>query len=477
MRPSPEVQPHVKGWSIRLPISERKLLLGLGDLLAVNLAVLIALRIWAFVGQRDYGLSFLLSQSHWFVILSILWLALAAANNFYDLALTARWLRSQKTLLQITFQLLVIYLLIFFFSARDALPRLFILYYAAASYTLIALWRLARPFLIGWIPLRRRALVVGTGWSAQAIIEAIRHSAPDDYEVVGVVADAGTSGIAVSDTLIITRTATLASFVQQGGVDEIILATSEVIDGELFQAIMDCYEQGIPVTPMPILYERLTNMVPVEYVGGHWMIVLPLEGGSPFNPYPFLKRLTDIVFSAAGLTIFVMLLPLIALLIVVDSGGPIFYSQERVGRAGRIFRLAKFRTMVADAEARQGPLWAVANDTRVTRVGLFLRKTRLDELPQCWNILLGEMSLIGPRPERPFFVEHLQKTIPFYRTRLAVQPGLTGWAQVNYRYGSSEEDALVKLKYDLYYIRHRSLLLDALILMRTVARVIKMEGI
>ncbi len=464
-------------WSLRLPVSERKLLLALGDLAAVNLAVLVALWVWAQVGSRDYNIGFILSQGHWFIILTVLWLMLAAANDFYDLALTARWARSQVRLAQITLQLLVIYLLIFFLSERDALPRLFILYYAALSYGLIALWRLGRPFLIGWVPLKQRAAIVGRSWSAAAMIDAIHRYAPDDYEIVGVISTAeDPDPAAVHDIPLLGTGSDLAAIVRQHRIGEVILAASASVDGELFQGIMDSYEQGVPMTPMPLLYERLTGMVPVEYVGGHWNLVLPLEGSSPFDPYPLLKRMMDVLLSLVGLAGFVLLLPLIALAIRLDSPGPIFYRQERVGRAGRTFWLTKLRTMTVDAEARQGPLWAVADDPRVTRVGRFLRRTRLDELPQLINILLGEMSLIGPRPERPYFVERLQQTIPFYRTRLTVQPGVTGWAQVNYGYGSSEADALIKLKYDLYYIRNRSLLLDILILLRTVASVIRMQG-
>ncbi len=461
-----------------MPLSERRLLLGFGDLLAVNLSVLIALRVWAWVGERPFGRVFILAQAHWFVILSLLWLMLASANNFYDLALTARWLRSQMRLLQITLQLLVIYLLIFFLSPRDALPRLFILYYAAASYVLIALWRLARPFLIGWQPWRRRVVVAGVGWAAMSIIEAISEHAADDYEVVGCV-DEGAPidpDDVVVEADVIGYGADLARIARELNASEIILATRGNVDGALFQAIMDCYELGIPLTPMPLLYEQLTGMVPVEYVRGHWNVVLPLEGRSPFDPYPLLKRLIDVALSLGGLLVFGLVLPPLALLMMLDSPGPIFYRQERLGRAGRVFKLTKLRTMIPDAEKVKGPIWAIEDDPRVTRVGRFLRRSRIDELPQLINVLKGEMSLVGPRPERPFFVEHLQKTIPFYRTRLSVRPGLTGWAQINYRYGSSDEDALIKLKYDLYYIRHRSILLDVLILLRTVGKVIRLQG-
>jgi exopolysaccharide biosynthesis polyprenyl glycosylphosphotransferase len=476
VRPKNNDQPSGRG--LQLPLSERRLLLGAGDWFAVNAAVLIALRVWAIVGQREFALPFIVSQAHWFVILSALWLTLAAANNFYDLALTARWLQSQARLLEITLQLLVVYLLIFFLSPREALPRLFILYYAGASYILIALWRLSRPFLTGWAPSRRRALVVGVGWPAQTIIEAIQRHAPDDYEVVGVVDEAAPlhPDEIVIEAEVIGSGADLARIAQELRAGEIILATSDNVDGALFQAIMDCYELGIPVTPMPLLYEQLARMVPVRYVRGHWNVVLPLEGRSPFNPYPLLKRLMDLTLGVVGLVIFGAMLPLLALLIVLDSPGPVFFAQERVGRAGRPFKLVKLRTMIPDAERESGPLWAVHGDPRVTRVGRFLRMSRLDEAPQLINVLAGQMSLIGPRPERPAFVADLQAGIPFYRARLSVRPGVTGWAQVNYGYGSTVEDQIAKLQYDLYYIRHRSLLLDTLILLRTVGQVLALRG-
>lgn len=467
------------GWNVHLPVSERRLMLVLGDLVAVNLAVLIALRIWTVVGKLEFAPGFILSQAHWFILLSLLWLILASANNFYDLALTARWARSQARLLQIEFQLLFVYLLIFFLSPRDALPRLFILYYAVGSYVLIALWRLYRPFLIGWRPQRQRVLIVGMGWPAQTIIEAIRQNVPDDYEVVGIVDEGVPSrpDEVVVDAEVIGSAEDLMEIARRLKVGEIVLATtSGTVDGTLFQAVMDCYELGIPIRPMPLLYEQITNRVPIEHVGGQWNIVLPLEGRSPFDPYPSLKRLNDIVASLVGLACFGLLLPLIALVMALDSPGPIFYQQERIGKAGRPFRVLKLRSMIPDAEAQQGPIWAVSGDSRITRVGRFLRKSRLDELPQLLNVLRGEMSMVGPRPERPHFVERLQRTIPFYRTRLTVSPGLTGWAQINYGYGSTEHDALIKLQYDLYYIRHRSILLDGLIMLRTVGQVVQLRG-
>ncbi|NLE52681.1 MAG: polyprenyl glycosylphosphotransferase, partial [Chloroflexi bacterium] len=189
-----------------------------------------------------------------------------------------------------------------------------------------------------------------------------------------------------------------------------------------------------------------------------------------------LKRAVDLLLAIVGLAIFAALLPLIVVSMKLDSPGPIFFRQQRVGKSGRLFWVVKLRSMIPDAERETGPRWASDDDPRVTRVGRLLRKTRLDEMPQLYNVLRGEMSIIGPRPERPEFVEALSQTIPFYRTRHVVKPGITGWAQVRYHYGSSEEDALIKLQYDLYYIRHRSLALDVLIILRTAGKMLSFQG-
>jgi len=205
--------------------------------------------------------------------------------------------------------------------------------------------------------------------------------------------------------------------------------------------------------------------------------VLPIDGNSIFNPYPTFKRLIDILLSLVGMSVFLLLLPFLALAIKLDSPGSIFYWQERTGLNGRSFRIYKFRSMRSDAEAETGAVFSKEGDPRITRVGWFIRKTRLDELPQIYNILRGDMSIVGPRPERPEHVKRLTEKIPFYRTRLVIRPGLTGWAQVRYGYGSTDEDALVKLQYDLYYIRHQSLALDLNIMVRTVGKVLRMSGV
>jgi exopolysaccharide biosynthesis polyprenyl glycosylphosphotransferase len=217
--------------------------------------------------------------------------------------------------------------------------------------------------------------------------------------------------------------------------------------------------------------------VPVEHVNDNWALILPLEGSPLLSPYAISKRLIEVLLSLIGMVICLPFFPLVALAIRLDSPGSVFYSQERVGLNGRIFRVYKFRTMRQNAEAQTGAVFSVRGDPRVTRLGRFMRKVRIDELPQLYNILRGDMSLIGPRPERPEHVARLTEKIPFYRTRNVIRPGLTGWAQVRYEYGSTDEDAMIKLQYDLYYIRHQSLVLDLNILIRTVGRVLRMSGI
>jgi lipopolysaccharide/colanic/teichoic acid biosynthesis glycosyltransferase len=183
------------------------------------------------------------------------------------------------------------------------------------------------------------------------------------------------------------------------------------------------------------------------------------------------------VLALIGLVVFAMILPLLAIIIRLDSPGSIFYTQTRVGLNGRNYRIIKLRTMIKDAEAKTGAVFSHQGDPRVTRSGLLMRKARLDELPQLWNVLRGEMSIVGPRPERPEHVARLQQKIPFYRTRHIVRPGVTGWAQVRYVYGATDEDALVKLQYDLYYIRHQSLILDLTIMLRTAGKMIRLSGV
>jgi len=216
--------------------------------------------------------------------------------------------------------------------------------------------------------------------------------------------------------------------------------------------------------------------VPVEHAGRNLHVVLPVSPPAGQRLYVAAWRGLEIALSVAGCAGMLCLAPLVWLANALTSRGPLFYRQERVGKGGRPFEVIKFRSMVPDAEQACGAVWSCEGDARITPVGRFLRRTRLDEVPQFWNVLRGEMSLIGPRPERPGFVEELAASIPFYRVRHAVKPGITGWAQVRYAYGASVADALIKLQYDLYYIKHQGPYLDLSILIKSVQVVLGMRG-
>jgi exopolysaccharide biosynthesis polyprenyl glycosylphosphotransferase len=224
------------------------------------------------------------------------------------------------------------------------------------------------------------------------------------------------------------------------------------------------------------LYQDLTGRVPVSHLGDDWYVALPAHVKKNARTYLLFKRICDFAMALMALVLSAPVMPLVALAIKLDSPGPIFFKQMRVGVGGRVFRIVKFRTMRQDAEKNTGAVWATDHDPRITRIGRFLRKSRLDELPQLWNVLVGDMSFVGPRPERPEFDEELEHEVPFYRARRAVRPGLTGWAQVSHGYGNTMFDALRKVEYDLYYIKNQSLYLDLMILFRTIAVVLKLGG-
>lgn len=463
---------------LQLRISERRVALAMGDVVASVGSVFVSLLIWAYIAGRAFTMEYVVRHSYWFIVLPVLWYILASANDYYNLRVAARIRSSLKRLAQITLQLLVAYLTIFFLSPRDALPRLFIVYYAIVSLVLIGIWRAARLFLVGWTGFRRRALVVGVGRAAEVIWQIIRQEAHGDYEIVGCVTSSEDEAPVFGGAQVVGTAEELPQLVGSLGVSELIVTHINAVPADIFQGVMACYAQGVAIVPMPILYEQITGRVPIEHVGEHlWSLVLPFEGETlGFNVYQMLKRTLDIVLALTGLALYAPFLPLLALVIKLDSRGPVFYRQVRVGRGGAPFTIVKLRSMQHGAEDSSGPLWAASDDPRVTRVGGILRKTRLDEVPQLLNVLRGEMSIVGPRPERPVFVDLLASEIPFYRSRLVVKPGVTGWAQVRYPYGSSTEDALRKLQYDLYYIRHQSLLLDLLIMLKTFGTMLTFRG-
>ncbi len=466
------------GWQLRL--SERRLLLLFGDALACLLATLVAMAAWSLTAPEPFDLAFIGERAHWFIIMPALWLAIARLNDFNNLRLATRRTAMFARLMFISVQVVIVYVFLFFLIVPSGfdLPRLFTLYYAAAAFSLVGMWRVSRTFLIGWTQQPRRALIIGGGGAAATLARTLVEEAANEYEILGYVQSAEDSDEGIEGFRLLGTGSALPQLIKQHGISELILAYRGALPTDVFQGVMACYETGVAITPMPLLYEQITGRVPIEHVGQiDWQVVLPLEGDTlNFRLYLFFKRVMDISLALFGLACFALILPLLALIMRLDSKGAIFYRQERLGRGGKPFKIIKLRSMVQDAEKLTGPKWASQNDPRITRVGRILRKTRLDEVPQLWNVLRGEMSIVGPRPERGVFVDQLTQRIPFYRTRLLVAPGLTGWAQICYKYGNTEEDALIKLQYDLYYIRHQSIALDVLIMIRTLGKMITFSG-
>jgi lipopolysaccharide/colanic/teichoic acid biosynthesis glycosyltransferase len=248
------------------------------------------------------------------------------------------------------------------------------------------------------------------------------------------------------------------------------------MNGQMFQALLDSQEMGTEIVRMPVAYEELLGRIPIRWLEADWILTSFVDRTRSSGFYEIFKRILDLIGGLIGVGLLAIAFPLISLILFVDDGRPIFYSQTRSGRGGQPYKIFKFRTMRRDAEADGQAQGAQEKDQRVTRFGLFLRKTHLDELPQFLNVLKGEMSLVGPRAERPELIEQYQKYVPFYRARLLVKPGITGWAQVNYGYAATIDETITKLEYDLYYIEHRSLLLDLVILLRTPSTMFGFRG-
>jgi lipopolysaccharide/colanic/teichoic acid biosynthesis glycosyltransferase len=267
----------------------------------------------------------------------------------------------------------------------------------------------------------------------------------------------------------------LLRLVERESVSDLILAISGKISGKMFQAILDAEEGGAEVTTMPVVYEELLGRVPIFLLEADWIVRSFVDQAHASTLYEIAKRLLDIIGGLVGTFVTMVTLPFVTLAILIDSGLPVLFYQSRLGKNGQTYRIIKYRTMVRDAE-KDGVRVTSENDERITRVGWLLRRTHLDELPQFINVLRGEMSLVGPRAERSELVQSLQSKIPFYRARLLVKPGISGWAQINYRYAATVEETAVKLEYDLYYIKHRNLLLDFVIILRTAGTVVGFRG-
>ena len=321
---------------------------------------------------------------------------------------------------------------------------------------------------------RQRILVFGTGTRAKLVGRSLKKADPN-VDLVGYFAGPNEAVTEVSAWGVLTPDKSLTDIVVDEQVDEIVVALAERRGGSMpLRELLDCKLHGVRVVDIATHFEKTLGQIRLDSVNPGWLIF-----GDGFNQgvlRTLVKRLFDIVFATVLIIVSAPVMLLTGILILLESGGPILYLQERVGRNGRLFSVVKFRSMRTDAEKDGMPRWAAAQDDRVTRVGRVIRKLRIDELPQLITVLNGDMSLVGPRPERPYFVDKLTQEIPYYAVRLSVKPGLTGWAQVRYHYGATMEDSAEKLQYDLYYVKNHTWFLDLVVLFETVGVVLTGKG-
>jgi sugar transferase (PEP-CTERM system associated) len=390
--------------------------------------------------------------------------------------------RQMPTLLGVVLRMVIAFLLggVALALVYYAVPTLFLGRGALAlslliAFVLIGVSRLLFSRIVDEDLFKRRVLIFGAGEKAASLLNLPHRSDMRGFKLLGFVHPRGTP-LAVDSRWVIGAGQRLPDLVRRYDIDEIVVAVDDRRNGLPVHELLDCKLRGTAITDALTFFERETGRVNVDLLYPSWMIFS--DGFIRNRLQAVTQRAFDVVASLVLLALTWPVMLITALAIWIESRGrdPILYRQVRIGFEGRTFEVLKFRSMRTDAEQDGRPVWAKENDDRVTRVGRVIRKYRIDELPQIFNVLRGDMSFVGPRPERPTFVEELSQKIPFYRERHSVKPGITGWAQLCYRYGSTDEDAIEKLQYDLYYVKNRSFLFDLMILLQTAEVVLWRQG-
>jgi exopolysaccharide biosynthesis polyprenyl glycosylphosphotransferase len=460
---------------LRLRSGERRLVLVAGDVLAAAAGAGIALVLW---GRFDFlgpTLEFIRVRAVWFVFLPLLWPVFMV--NLYDIHRAGSWRATLRGVFMAAAAGAMLYLLLYFLQG-GSLARRGILYFLAATVVFTLLWRALYIRVFTAPAFLRRALIVGAGMGGKTLLEIYNRASPRPFLLLGLIDDDPEKrGQTIEGFEVLGGSSELLEIVSRSEATDLFVAIQGRMAGAMFQSLLDAQERGVEITRLPVAYEELLGRVPIQHLEADWLLRSFVDELRVNGLYVLGKRAVDLVGAVLGLTLFAIVLPWAALAIALDTGRPIFFRQARLGEGGRMFSILKLRTMRQDAEADGQAHWAATRDPRATNVGRVLRRAHIDEFPQFWSVLRGDMSLVGPRPERPELVADLEKQIPFYRARLLVKPGITGWAQVNYGKGASVEGSAEKLEYDLYYIKHRSLWMDLWIVLRTVGSVFRLRGV
>ncbi|MCP4139282.1 MAG: sugar transferase [Chloroflexi bacterium] len=472
---------------IHLGNVEQRVILFLGDLLASVIALALSLYIW-----REYSWRALLATGItekraerifsidiqvWVYLLPLIWLLLLI--EIYEPIIAANRKKTQRGILIAAVIGFLGYALLFTLvrNPTSSLPRVVIGVFLVFAALLTWLWRSLFIQLYTAQGLARRVLIVGAGKAGGTLAKAYEELVPKPFHLLGYTDDDPDKiGSKVEGYRVLGSNKDLIKIIEEQNISDIVVAITGSMMGSTFQTILDIQEGGIFVTRMPTMFEEITGRVPIHHLETDWLIRSFVDETRVSAFYELGKRIIDLLGSVVGIIIFLLTLPFVSLAVALETGLPIFYGQERLGKGGKKFMLYKYRTMIKDAEPDGEARPAKVDDPRITRVGSILRKTRLDEFPQFLNVLRGEMSLVGPRAEREQLVEKFQKKIPFYRARLLVKPGISGWAQITQGYTSSTFDTSIKLEYDLYYIKHRTAGMDMTILLRTFWTVFGFKG-
>lgn len=453
----------------------KKLLLVAGDIaiLYLSLYASFAIRTWSLpTGQAWFG------NLLPFTILFGIWLLVFYVIDLYEIALSRNELTFYNRILQSLFICYGIGFIYFYFLSTDVFsirPQTSFLIFAFLTSALFPLWRYGFNSLVEQPSLRRNVLVVGLNEGSLELIHEIQRKPQLGYRISAVIDSADNPlGSELLGVNVYDESVDLKQVLREEAVSLVVTAFDPRANARLVQHLFESLAMKLQFYELPTFYEKLTGKIPINSIGRIWFLENLAQRDKSL--YEHWKRLFDIVFATILFLGALPFLPLIALAIKLDSKGPIFFFQTRTGLLGRPFQAVKFRTMTVEAEGDGVARWAQRNDPRITRIGRLLRKSRIDEIPQLWNVLRGEMSVIGPRPERPEFVVKLERHIPFYNERHLVKPGLTGWAQVKFHYGASVSDSFRKLQYDFFYVKNRSVILDLAILLKTVNIVITAKG-
>ena len=453
---------------IHFEISERKILLRVMD-------VFFTLMTLALIGHYTKFDYFRISQSsfYWTIVLALYLVFFGTIFEMYNLQTASNRFQISKSIILTTSVTVLLYLLTPFYTPVLPSNRLQIILFFFSILISLSVWRYLYIVFFASNRFMKKVLFVGSSKEVDALVTELAKFNPH-YRVVGYIAvDEVPNNTNVERIL----AENLDEFVYQNYISEIVVANvkNKLTSVDLYNKLLRLLEKGIVIRKYNQVYEYSTYRLPIHFEDRELYKFFPFSRSNQNKLYVYYSRFFDIVFSLVGLIGFFILAPFLWIINLFVNKGSFFYTQERVGKNGVPFTIYKMRTMVQNAE-QNGAVFATTNDSRITPFGKFLRKTRLDELPQFINVLKGDMAIIGPRPERPVFVEQIANAIPLYQTRHVIKPGLTGWAQVNYPYGSNLEDSLMKLRYDLYYIKHRSLFLDINIVVKTMSTVLFFRG-